>query len=474
MCAHAVDNSFRVGCEHFNNDYHRGDANTTLDPVSFRDIVVREGQLLIKAIRERKAQVFREYGFTDDGMLIPGTELRPELCNANMEWIVLNTEEIMSKGPSLWQNTMPAFKEGEFAQPETGLHPRLKTRRSSRFLVCDKNREAALRNYIWNVNTQADREQGAMIRHTWEIEKYAGQIVNIFIDGDIVPEQAEKRIPGGKPVPRTDRTNVKHIDIRLEMEDGSQFNITSTDIDDAYQQLLACLLANHLTSRYLQFFIDGETILFEYIEKYFKHWHYRIFLDFYHVEEKIKTLLSSAIISKRVNSPWEEPTLYVNGSKKGEIKKQPKTSLSMTYASVVARLVWYGNIEGAVEYVKHINPDDIHNEEKYNELLTYFKNKGQMMTCYALRARAGLKNSSNASELSNELMVSSRQKVDDRMHWREDGSTCLANLSALHINYGEDEWFGKRTFSFTLYQATPTKVVDYAKPKKGENKQTAA
>jgi hypothetical protein len=67
-----------------------------------------------------------------------------------------------------------------------------------------------------------------------------------------------------------------------------------------------------------------------------------------------------------------------------------------------------------------------------------------------LRKKAGLKNSSNSSELCNELLISERQKVDDRMHWGED--------AAVFVNRAQNLWFSKHKVSFKMYYTEPTKT----------------
>ncbi|MBR1709406.1 MAG: hypothetical protein IJ719_11335, partial [Clostridia bacterium] len=67
----------------------------------------------------------------------------------------------------------------------------------------------------------------------------------------------------------------------------------------------------------------------------------------------------------------------------------------------------------------------------------------------------------NSSELCNELIVSERQKVDDRMHWCEEGSASLAALSAVFVNQAAETWFTKHQAKFRLYYVEPTQVRRY-------------
>ena len=100
-------------------------------------------------------------------------------------------------------------------------------------------------------------------------------------------------------------------------------------------------------------------------------------------------------------------------------------------------------------YCEGIDPDLIKNQGAMDELIKYFKNKGKYMTCYALRRRAGLRNSSNGSENVNDVTVSRRQK-DDNQAWRETGSSSSANTSCLFFNEEDDLWFSKGELTFLM------------------------
>ena len=67
---------------------------------------------------------------------------------------------------------------------------------------------------------------------------------------------------------------------------------------------------------------------------------------------------------------------------------------------------------------------------------------------YAMRKKAGLINSSNSVENENEVIVGDRQKMDDRMFWREQGSGTLASITCLYANHEDEGWFFNREFSF--------------------------
>lgn len=82
----------------------------------------------------------------------------------------------------------------------------------------------------------------------------------------------------------------------------------------------------------------------------------------------------------------------------------------------------------------------------------YFKKKEDAITCYALRAKLSLRNSSNPVEKANDLVVAQRKKHNG-MAWSPDGSGALAALQMIYLNDQAKLWFHKkelRLFSVPL------------------------
>ena len=84
-----------------------------------------------------------------------------------------------------------------------------------------------------------------------------------------------------------------------------------------------------------------------------------------------------------------------------------------------------------------------------NNLLGYFQKKGAAITCYALRAKLGLRNSSNPVEKANDLVVAGRQKHNG-MAWSPEGSGALAALQIIYLNNPPDLWFHRSLRSLFL------------------------
>ncbi len=465
ICSHAIKSSYRTACDSLNQDLHRYEANCPIPLMTFTDIAVREGLRIEKETKRHTEEVLLKFGFTKDGLWPEGKELPMEIRNHETEFITIDPDIIMSNA-GLKPPSPITLAENEHSKPLTGLHLRTYKRRTSRILVPDEHRESYLEDYVLYVNSQENRDPYSIIRHPCRIERCTDDIVNIFIDAVVVPDQASHRSVNTSVEKETDlksdgnddQYQLKSYDIRIETEDGGRYNITSTSMEQAYLTLLAFLLETGLITKYLIFYIDGEKKLKTAIDKYFVHWHHQSFLDDYHINEKVDKLTSMGIKSKRVPSPWEPPILYLRGEKAGQIRFQPMTSLSRTYGEIIKTAIFYGNVEEAKEYIRHIPAEDIEKQKYLDEMIGYLDSRADMLTCYAIRKRGGLKNSSNASELCNELVISSRQKVDDRMSWCERGSGALAAVTCLYLNQGAEQWFRTNTVSFKLYYVKPTKL----------------
>ena len=61
------------------------------------------------------------------------------------------------------------------------------------------------------------------------------------------------------------------------------------------------------------------------------------------------------------------------------------------------------------------------------------------ITCYALRKRVGVRNSSNIVENANHRMVSGCQKHKGTL-WTDEGTTAITSLKVLFLNEEEDLW----------------------------------
>lgn len=85
----------------------------------------------------------------------------------------------------------------------------------------------------------------------------------------------------------------------------------------------------------------------------------------------------------------------------------------------------------------------------WDEQISYLKRKEYSITCYAVRAGLGLRNSSNPVEKENDILVARRQKHSG-MSWSIHGSSALAAIEMVYQNGYEDMWFRHGRISFVM------------------------
>ena len=152
---------------------------------------------------------------------------------------------------------------------------------------------------------------------------------------------------------------------------------------NVFKSILAFLLVNNLLSRELVFLTDGAQDIRSHIQSVFQFHPYIVILDWFHLKKRCQEWLSMAIRGKDRRNAILEKTL---------------------------RYLWVGDAAGASGYLSSLDPADIRNRKWIDDLLGYFQKKGDAITCYALRAKLGLRNSSNPVEKANDLIVAQRQK----------------------------------------------------------------
>lgn len=182
------------------------------------------------------------------------------------------------------------------------------------------------------------------------------------------------------------------------------------------------LLVNNLFSRELVFLTDGAQDLRSHIQSVFQFHPYMVILDWFHLKKRCQEWLSIAIRRKdRRNAILEK----------------------------VLRYLWADDVTNASEHLSSLDSADIKNRKWLDDLLRYFEKKGDAITCYALRAKLGLRNSSNPVEKANDLVVAGRQKHNG-MAWSLEGSGALAALQMIYLNNQPDLWFHRSLRSLFL------------------------
>jgi hypothetical protein len=242
--------------------------------------------------------------------------------------------------------------------------------------------------------------------------------VNISIDDVGVKKQVEHREKNEIKKLKYVQNTVVHIEKSTE-----KYLLNARSTVAVLPIVIAFLLYNRLQHSYIRFFVDGEQSLHSAILNKFR-WHksFGILLDWYHVDKKCQTRLSSALNNKNMrNSIIDE----------------------------VEKYLWIGKIDDAINVLKSVDPKYIKDVSHIDKLIEYFERNRSYIPCYALRKELGLRNSSNRGEKANDLIVSERQKHNG-MSWSKDGSNALATVTCLHLNNEQQRWFDNRTLSFKL------------------------
>lgn len=484
ICMLTRCNTFRNAAEIFNETYHRKGTPAELSYGTLAGDIEQEGRMLIERKQKVAGDILTSHGFNENGKypeealpeeyrnqvctmlsfsgeellqdIIPGwrgenTELEsPDMIDELSDVETKNTEseEEAEENKDAVLSGSSAFSEADYDSFEV-KH----VRRGSRKEVADEAKKDVCVNFAKWFNSVSKKEIYGII-HDWQIEKNSYEVVYICIDAVLVARQAEIRRKKGdgsqdETISSNEKTKkISHMNIKVEAGNSSYY-ITSVDTEEAFRELVAVILNNGLYKRYMVFFIDGELSLAEHIEEYCGKWEHTVYLDWLHLEHKCFELLSMAITGRRVADPRGTVEYYKTGSKKGEIRSQEYTSLSRLYARALVRILWVGNVDEAIKYLSNLDPAIVKNKKEVAHLIQYLENKRKWITCYALRKKAGLKNSSNGVEGQNNEIVAERQK-NSRCSWRPGGSSFLSSIATLFCNGESDRWFNEGEISFTM------------------------
>lgn len=253
------------------------------------------------------------------------------------------------------------------------------------------------------------------------IELSPTDCVYVSIDDIGVKHQKESRAQGSERSYKFIENTVAHIQYGERA-----YVVTGIGMRNVFKSVLAFLLMNNLLSRELVFLTDGAKDIKSHIESVFQFHPHTVILDWFHLKKRCQEWLSMAIRGKERRNEVLEKLL---------------------------RLLWVGNVPEASEYLSSLDATDIKNSKWRDELVRYFQKKGSAITCYVLRAKLGLRNSSNPVEKANDLIVAQRQKHNG-MAWSPYGSGSLAALQMVYLNGQTDLWFRKK--ELYLFSAADT------------------
>lgn len=196
-----------------------------------------------------------------------------------------------------------------------------------------------------------------------KIESVPEECVYVSIDDIGVKHQKDSRREGSVRDCRYVENTVAHIQYGDE-----SYILTGIGMRNVFKSVLAFLLVNNLLSRELVFLTDGAQDLRSHIRSVFQFHPYIIILDWFHLKKRCQEWLSMAIRGKdRRNAILEK----------------------------VLRYLWAGDVAGVSGCLSSLDPAHIKNRKWLDGLIGYFDKKGDAITCYALRSKLGLRNSSN-------------------------------------------------------------------------------
>jgi len=247
--------------------------------------------------------------------------------------------------------------------------------------------------------------------------------INISVDDVGVKEQKQQRHTEEKEVEGAkERHHTYQTVVHIENHQG-RYIFNAFNLVQALPILIAFLLDNQLLKGNLLFFIDGQRSLQASIVKAFN-WFapQQLILDWYHLEEKCKKQLSSALNGREIRNEVLTQVLY---------------------------WLWHGLIDKAIEYLETVDKKHIKSNEALEQLKGQTLRNKDYIPCYSVRKILGLRNSSNRGEKSNDLLVSQRQKHNG-MSWSQLGSVTLAAVTALVRNQEANNWFRTGQINFRL------------------------
>jgi hypothetical protein len=274
--------------------------------------------------------------------------------------------------------------------------------------------------HVNQINEQ--REEQAQIKHLELVDKVepsSERCCYISIDDIGVKHQKSQRAEDYMEAKKYVQNTVIHV-----QADGNLYYLTAVGMDQAFSILMAFLLVNNLMeNRWLVFFTDGARDIKTRIESVFGFRPFTIVLDWFHLRKKCKELISSSIKGSK--------------SDKQEI------------IQCLLRMLWVGNADEAVIYLKSLDPKKIKSVYWRDELAGYIERKTPDIACYALRSALGLRVSSNRVEKANDLLVAQRQKHNG-MSWSFEGSGALAAITMSLMNNELDQWLRSDSLTFAM------------------------
>lgn len=289
------------------------------------------------------------------------------------------------------------------------------------------------------VACELSAEEQADVTRNPVVYEAPAESVNISLDDVVVKQQKTERTAASADRTRHDTsatgtvnasksrkkppTKRKYVhDTVAHLQHGdSAYTVCGRSVVAVLRIILGYLLNNAALTHRIQFFVDGQKTLQAAIIKAFS-WYRNVglILDWYHLEDKCKRQLSSAMTGRDVRN---------------EALRE------------VTRLLWYGMVDRAQTSLRALQPEVLKDHDAIRVLIQYLERNRPYIPCYGVRQRLGLRNSSNIGEKMNDLLVSARQKHHG-MSWSKSGSIHLAALEMLKRNHEYQTWFEMDELAF--------------------------
>ena len=285
-----------------------------------------------------------------------------------------------------------------------------------------------------NKNREGKEKIPEGAQNPYDVELPDDAVVEVSLDGVLAKRQKEHRSEAEKNQDESEQpntrsrkrpaveTSVAHIQVN-----GSKYILTAHNMRSLCIRVLAFLLnSGLLINRQLIVYSDGAAEIKTCIDEIFSFCRHHIVLDWYHLRKHCYELLSMTLKSGKANKDMRHNVL-----------------------KDLLRILWVGNVDGAIQYLTELPSKWIKSETKQQELINYLQRKEPIIACYAVRKRLGLRISSNPVEKANDLTVAKRQKHQG-MSWSYHGSWHFAALTALYSNHENERWHKEGCLSFDM------------------------
>ena len=274
--------------------------------------------------------------------------------------------------------------------------------------------EEAFEEEIREINVVRPLTEEQVKTRGWEIERPA-QTCYISLDEIGVKHQKEHRTADEEKR----GVYVWNTVADIETASGSHM-VTGIGMRKTFLLVLAYLLqSNLLANKTLVFFTDGARNIFTNIAEIFSFHPYIVILDWFHLKKRCQEYLSMSVKGKDIRNEILQKLL---------------------------RILWAGNVDEAIAYLRNLDKNILRPSNKIGDLCQYMEKHREHIPPYALRAKLGLRNSSNRVEKANDLCVAQRQKHNG-MSWSNSGSGALAQIVALILNDNLHSWLYSAPFT---------------------------